>query len=250
MKSKLYFRHDVYTLDDGAIMTLVYQHHEAGYGVFWAVVERLTAEQSHRLPLEALVVQVSVKLIASKPSKVREIIQTCIDLGLLVEQDGMVYNERVLRQCEQMEQYSKTQTENVQKRWEKYRGNTTVEPSKKETEAERKERARMLVERYHQLCPSLPKVKVMTDMRVSHAGTFLHQFSEDVIAEGFNKAEASEFLKHGRDTWKGANFDWIINKNNFAKILEGQYDNERRSTICNDSEQLSSGRNNEGGFDL
>lgn len=260
MKSNLYFRHDVYALDDGDVMALVYQYHEAGYGVFWAVVERLTAEQTHMMPLDVLAMQVSVKLMASKSAKVKEIIKACINLGLLMEQDGMVYNERVLRQCEQLERYSKTQSENVQKRWAKYQSNTTVvQPNNDGTEASQasagesaKERAKELVAKYHEMCPSLPKVKFVTDARVKHAGTFIREFSVDAISEGFAKAEASDFLKHGQGTWKGASFDWLVNKTNFAKVLEGNYDNRGRgpSTVCNDAEVMSTGMNENGGFDL
>lgn len=261
MKSDLYFRHDVYTLDDSEVMALVYQFHEAGYGVFWAVVERLTAEQTHKMPVDVLAMQVSVKLMATKPSKVREIINACIRLGLLVEQDGLVHNERVMRQCERMERYSKTQAENVQKRWERYRGNTSETTVDTTQESERvnaerdtrKELAQELVDRYHTMCPSLPKVRILTDARVSHANTFLRDFTQAVIDEGFNKAEASDFLKHGNGTWKGASFDWLVNKTNFAKVIEGNYDNhqtQHRSSICNDGELMGRSQNAGGGFDL
>lgn len=265
MKSDLYFRHDVYTLDDSEVMALVYQYHEAGYGVFWAVVERLTAEQTHRMPIDVLAMQVSVKLMATKPAKVREIISTCVRLGLLVEQDGLVYNERVLRQCERMERYSKTQAENVQKRWDRYRGNSGSDPvesvpdTTQESESrnaerdERKELAQGLVDIYHTMCPSLPRVRILTPARVTHANTFLRDFSMTVIEEGFSKAEASDFLKHGNGTWKGAGFDWLVNKTNFAKVIEGNYDNHQpshRSSICNDGEVMGRSQNAGGGFDL
>lgn len=261
MKSDLYFRHDVYTLDDSEVMALVFKYHEAGYGVFWAVVERLTAEQTHKMPIDVLVMQVCAKLMAQKPAKVREIIRYCVSMGLFVEQDGLVYNERVLRQCERMERYSKTQAENVQKRWERYRGNTTEEQPNNEPDTDvsesreneresKQEMAQSLVDIYHTMCPSLPKVRILTPARVTHANTFLRDFSMTVIGEGFGKAEASDFLKHGNGTWKGASFDWLVNKTNFAKVLEGNYDNQRRSSICNDSGVMSRGQNAGGGFDL
>ena len=252
MRSDLYFRHDVYTLDDSEVMALVYRHHEAGYGVFWAVVERLTAEQTHRMPMDMLVMQVSAKLMSTKPAKVREVIQHCISLGLLLEEDGLVFNERVNRQCDQMESYRNTQSENVKKRWEKYRTaqaeNTDRQESRDAWRDVRTELAKGLVDEYHRLCPSLPRVRSINDARISHAGTFMKAFSAEVRDEGFRKAEASDFLKNGNGTWNGASFDWLINKSNFAKVLEGNYDNRRRSSICNDSSALE--KNVDGGFEL
>ena len=42
----------------------------------------------------------------------------------------------------------------------------------------------------------------------------------------FSRAETSQFLK-GKNArnWQ-ANFDWLIKDNNFAKVLDGNYDNK------------------------
>lgn len=269
MKSEIYFRHDVYTLDDTAIMELVFRHHEAGYGVFWATVERLTAEPEHKMPLQVLARQIAMKLSSAKPSKVEEILRDCVGFGLLKEADGVVFSERVIRQCEKVENYSRTQAENVKKRWERYHTNTTVEapnnqvpavePQAKQSQGQKhesnKERASRLVERYHELCPSLPKVLKLTDARITHACTFLDCFDPDEIAEGLKRAEASDFMRNGNGTWNGANFDWLTNKNNFAKVLEGQYANREQrprsqSSVCNDAQLFRQSQNGAGGFDL
>ena len=42
----------------------------------------------------------------------------------------------------------------------------------------------------------------------------------------FNKAESSNFLKGGNDRNWTANFDWLMKDGNFAKVLEGNYDNK------------------------
>lgn len=45
----------------------------------------------------------------------------------------------------------------------------------------------------------------------------------------FEKATASDFFRQSSVTW--ANFDWLIrNDNNYAKVLEGKYDNRNEST--------------------
>lgn len=260
MNSKLYLRHDVYTLDDAKVMALVYKYKAEGYGVFWAVVERLTAEPTHRVDKDMLAMQTAMKLCAVRPAKVAEIIRHAVELGLFKESDGLIYNERVDRQCEQVEQYSKQQSENVRKRWERRHAehaqtqdDAPDAPSDAPANPSRKDIFNDVLAKYHALCPSLPKVRTTTDARITHACTFASNFTPDEIEEGFKKAEASDFLKHGNNTWNGANFDWLINKNNFAKVLENNYVNStpsRRSSVCNDAQTINDGGNGNGGFDL
>ena len=260
MNSRLYLRHDVYTLDDAKVMALVYKYKAEGYGVFWAVVERLTAEPTHRVNKDMLSLQTAMKLCAVRPARVTEIIRHAVELGLLKESDGMIYNERVDRQCEQVEQYSRQQSENVRKRWER-RHAEQEQPHDDATDAHsdatsyssRKDIFNDVLAKYHALCPSLPKVRTTTDARITHANTFASSFTAEEIEEGFKKAEASDLLKHGTKTWNGANFDWLLNKNNFAKVLENQYVNSspsRKSSVCNDAQTINVGGNGNGGFDL
>lgn len=50
---------------------------------------------------------------------------------------------------------------------------------------------------------------------------------ETEIKTVFMKAEASDFLSGRSGRWNGCNFDWLINYNNFIKVLEGTYDNKK-----------------------
>ena len=56
----------------------------------------------------------------------------------------------------------------------------------------------------------------------------------------FKKSEASSFMNGNNDrNWK-ADFDWMVkNNNNFAKILEGKYDNDRMSRASPDKDRAS-----------
>ena len=88
-----------------------------------------------------------------------------------------------------------------------------------------------IVSLYHKLCPSLPRVVQLTGTRKRKLKV-LWNFVEgnlDKIKEVFEKAEESEFLSGRNAKWTGCNFDWLINTNNFVKVLEGSY-NDRRST--------------------
>ena len=78
---------------------------------------------------------------------------------------------------------------------------------------------------YHSLCPSYPKVKVLSDARKKAIKARLNYYSMEDLEEAFRKAEASDFLKGKNDRNWQANFDWIMKDRNLAKILDGNYDN-------------------------
>ena len=83
---------------------------------------------------------------------------------------------------------------------------------------------------YHSLCPSYPKVKVLSDARKKAIKARLNYYNMEELEEAFRKAEASDFLKGKNDRNWQANFDWIMKDRNLAKILDGNYDN-RQSAV-------------------
>ena len=88
------------------------------------------------------------------------------------------------------------------------------------------EKAQEILDLYHKTCPSLPKVIKLTDKRIKLVNARLKEYTIEQITDVFEKAEASDFLKNGSGTWKGADFEWILNPNNFIKIMEGNYKNK------------------------
>ena len=84
-----------------------------------------------------------------------------------------------------------------------------------------------IVDRFNALCPSFPSVKSLSDARKKAIKARLNTYSIDDFEEIFKKAEASDFLKGGNDRNWTANFDWLIKDANMAKVLDGNYDNER-----------------------
>ena len=79
-----------------------------------------------------------------------------------------------------------------------------------------------VVERYNRICVSLPKVTTLTDKRKKAINARLKQYSMVEIEEVFLIAESNDFLKGKKGKWK-ATFDWLMNENNFVKVLEGNY---------------------------
>lgn len=84
---------------------------------------------------------------------------------------------------------------------------------------------------YHEHCPSFPRVSKMTARRIAAVKARIeeHPKPEFWIAL-LKRVEASDFLsrrappREGHENFR-ADFEWIVNVNNFTKILEGKYDN-------------------------
>lgn len=83
---------------------------------------------------------------------------------------------------------------------------------------------------------SLPRVTKMTESRRRAVKSALKEYDKVTVASVINKAVASHFLVN---QWGKVNFDWIFKRNNFLKILEGNYDN----TSSTANEQSGRGTN-------
>ncbi|MCF0203679.1 MAG: hypothetical protein HUK08_09970 [Bacteroidaceae bacterium] len=88
---------------------------------------------------------------------------------------------------------------------------------------------------WNELCVSLPKVMRLSDNRREKVKARLREWGGDDQSnmvqgarELFVRIEASDFLTGRSGKWKGASFDWIFDsRNNWIKVMEGNYDNER-----------------------
>lgn len=82
---------------------------------------------------------------------------------------------------------------------------------------------------YNEICVSLPSVRSLTASRQKAIRARLNTYTVEQFEEMFRKAESSSFLKGaGGRNWI-ANFDWLIKDSNFAKVLEGNYDDKGSS---------------------
>ena len=80
---------------------------------------------------------------------------------------------------------------------------------------------------YHSICKSFPKVRNLSKTRRQALKARYCEYKQDIniFKELFEKAENSNFLKgQNKRNWS-ANFEWLINSNNMAKVLENNYKN-------------------------
>ena len=86
-----------------------------------------------------------------------------------------------------------------------------------------------VVDMYHDICKSYPRVRALSDNRRKAINARLRTHSIEDIKEVFEKAEKSSFLKGGNNRNWSANFDWLMNDANFCKVLDGNYDDRRQA---------------------
>ena len=82
-----------------------------------------------------------------------------------------------------------------------------------------------VVEMFHACCPSLPKVRDLTDARKKAIAARMkdHNTLYDFRAV-FEAVERSSFLTGRSGSWHGCGFDWILKPSNWQKIKEGNYE--------------------------
>jgi predicted phage replisome organizer len=83
-----------------------------------------------------------------------------------------------------------------------------------------------IVNLYHTICVSFPKVQSISDKRRKAINARLKAYTAEQFSEMFKKAENSSFLKGANDRNWTATFDWLIADSNFAKVLDGNYDDK------------------------
>jgi len=89
-----------------------------------------------------------------------------------------------------------------------------------------------IVELYHRFCPSLPRVKVLNDTRKRYIRARWKEYPDIKFwEEFFKRVEESDFLTGRADYGKRrpfiADLEWLMRPSNFAKVLEGKYDNRK-----------------------
>ena len=84
-----------------------------------------------------------------------------------------------------------------------------------------------VVDAYHEILKDLPGVRKVTSKRKKHIGARHKELgSIDEWKKYFQTVKDSDYLMGKIKEWK-ADFDWLINETNCAKVLEGKYTNRK-----------------------
>jgi hypothetical protein len=86
-----------------------------------------------------------------------------------------------------------------------------------------------IVDMYHMICDSYPKLRNISENRKKAIAARWKEYRQnlDTFRELFVRAEAFQFLKGKNPRNWAADFNWLMNSENMAKVLEGKYDNDK-----------------------
>lgn len=84
---------------------------------------------------------------------------------------------------------------------------------------------------FNSTCPSLPAVKYMTENRREAIAKALETFTVEQLQQCFQIAEESPFLTGKNERGWKATFDWLINPENVAKVLEDNFPSEAPANV-------------------
>ena len=94
----------------------------------------------------------------------------------------------------------------------------------------------LIVEDFRNTCPALPGIRGLNDTRKAKIRSLVKELDKLKIFPGlepekklhiiFQAAQNSDFLSGRNGKWNGCPFDWLINKTNALKTLEGTYQNK------------------------
>lgn len=115
-----------------------------------------------------------------------------------------------------------------------------VETSEKTPEVSDRKSERLsydeIMKDFHATCPDLPGIRALNDARKAKIRSLVKELNKLKIFPGvepekklhviFQAAQNSDFLSGRSGKWNGCSFDWLINKTNALKVLEGQYQNK------------------------
>lgn len=94
---------------------------------------------------------------------------------------------------------------------------------------------------YNEICQSFPKCNSLSDKRRAAIRARIHSggYTFADFQRLFRKAEASAFLRgENKKNWR-ATFDWLLADANMAKVLDGNYDDNRSTVPGNRSARVS-----------
>lgn len=99
----------------------------------------------------------------------------------------------------------------------------------------------LIARMYNDTCVSFPRLEKLSEARKKAIKARLNTYSIEDFNLLFEKAEASDFLKGANNRNWSATFDWLIKDSNFAKVLDGNYDNRNsKPAASKKAEELDS----------
>lgn len=145
------------------------------------------------------------------------------------EQDNKLANERVINPAVSID------NTDTLVYLEKYKKTVNKPPYEHLSINKSKNIYSMIQEEFNLICINLDKVKLITNQRSILIDKILEVYGNDIniFLKVFENTSKSSFLNGiNKNGWR-ADFDWIINIENFTKIYEGKYKDKK--DLCKDN---------------
>lgn len=94
----------------------------------------------------------------------------------------------------------------------------------------------LIMDDYNKTCADFPKIRAISDARKRSVRALLNELENlkffpgftpyEKLHQIFTMAQESDFLSGRNKKWDGCSFDWLMNKANALKVLEGNYKNK------------------------
>lgn len=112
-KEAFYFSHDSNARQDEKIIALRMRLGWEGYGIYWAIVEKLREASEYKLSTDYNVISFDLRI----DSKVIKAIVEDFELFVFSEDGKLFWSDRMMRNMEQKEEKSKKARDSANKRW-------------------------------------------------------------------------------------------------------------------------------------
>lgn len=258
MKDSIYFSHDAGARNDPKILAMRSVYGSEGYGWFWIIVEMMREQSDYRIALGKYTSNALAMQMQCTPDAAHKFVSDCIqEFGLFTSDGEFFWSESLLKRMEKKDEKRRKAQAAARARW----GNDETENDECDENADamqthsdrnankRKESKEVkirdigqeapsdippyeeIVNLYHELCPSLPRIRKLTkDRKSSIRARWKEYGSIDAFREVFSKAEASQFLSGRSGKWTACDFEWLIRQSNMPKVLEGTYNRDGPET--------------------
>jgi len=152
----------------------------------------------------------------------------------LLESDGMINRLKTAKYSiitiASFDSYQSTDKQTASKEQSNNKQIATPKECKNENNVN-KDIYQQIADAYNEVFPHLPQVVKVSQKRKSHIAASVNEFKKDFGFDNpdnwknlFYHAAKSDFLTGRKTNWS-MDFDFVINKTNLLKIIEGNYDN-------------------------
>lgn len=112
------------------------------------------------------------------------------------------------------------------KNYDKFQTNGKQEGSQRAVKGQQYNNSNKEIINIYNAIIGLPNIKKISGERLKHLNARHNEYGIETVIDVFKSIHKSDFLCGRSSDWK-CDFDWIINPNNFVKILEGKYKNKQ-----------------------